>query len=238
MALLERVAFTVSTVDVMGVVPLQAAATFDRVVGVTSYSGPAGPFPIARPPQAVLYGGQLTNGNHFGSCEVIVSGAFQKRIRVENPPPSTVGPGGGAAGTFVSFLNIFVSVFRERYRWEWIDGNFIATADMTIRPPLPPVFTPDPLPVPRGKPGPHADFRVRVTPAGPYEIVLSVPDPEARAGLFVPTIVRTDRTGEGGSYIQDLIDAQRGPITIKATISPQAPCRGAPVETTFTVNVT
>ena len=118
-----------------------------------------------------------------------------------------------------------------------LNGKFIVGAAWSINPPQPPVFTPNPISVPQGSPGARSAVKVQVTLTGPYDITLTIKKPEARASLFVPTMVRTTGDGTETFYIEDLADAKRGPITVTATISSQSPCGAPDVTSTFDVNV-
>jgi len=117
-----------------------------------------------------------------------------------------------------------------------VRGTFTATAHMTITPPNQPVWHPAVVTVAAGKPGPDTKVSVAVTPAGPYEIVLTI-ETEGRAGLFVPTIVRTQKDGTGEFFVKDLLGQKRGPIKVEGVISPWNPCSGSPVRSTFQVTV-
>jgi hypothetical protein len=237
MGLLERLNFTLPTVNVMGTVPSSVVASFDKVVGSPTCVGPPGPFPTVSRGRTVYYGGALTNGNYFGACEVTIAGAFQEDVVYEVPPPPapSYNP---AQYPLAAVFHDLAEVFRgPRYEHEWLDGTFIATGTLIVNPPQPAVFTPNPVTIPKGSPGPHADVRVQVTPAGPYDIVLSIKDLEARSSLFVPTIVRTENDGTGTFFIQDLANAVRNNMVVTATISSQIPCSAPDVVSTFTVNV-
>jgi hypothetical protein len=236
MAVPEQLDFTLPTVDDMGTVAQTPVADFDRVVGQLTWNGPPGPSPRVSGDRFVVYGGALTNGNYFGSCEVTIAGAFQKRVveEIVAPAPNYSSTYYPWAGVFGSLAKLFSS---PKYREVWVDGSFIATGKLTVNPPSPAVFSPDPITIPKGSPGPHADVVVTVTPAGPYEIVLSIPNLEQRASLFVPTIVQTGADGKATFYIEDLANASRQGMIVKATISSQMPCSAPDVVSTFTVDV-
>jgi hypothetical protein len=237
MGLLEKLNFTLPPVDVLGSVPQSMVVKYDRVVGTPTSGGPPGPLPIVTG-QSVWYGGALTNGNYFGICEVTVAGSFQKDEVYEVPPPAPV-----PSSTWYPWAGVFGSLARlfgppaPEYKHRWVDGSYIASATLEVRPPHPPVFAPDPVTIPKGSPGPKTYLRVQVTPAGPYEIVLSIKDPEQRAGMFVPTIVRTGNDGMETFYIEDIANAARRNIVVTATISSQMPCSAPDVVSTFTVDV-
>jgi hypothetical protein len=226
--------FTLPTVDVLGTIPRSSVADFDRVVGAPSYNGPPGPFPSVSNGRSVWFGGTLTNGNYFGTCEVTVSGAYQTDEVFEVLPifvPRSSAPFANAFGELAELFR------KKKFDHRWVNGDFVATATLEVRPPKPAVFKPDAITIPKGSPGPKADLRVQVSPPGPYEIVLSVKDPEQRASLFVPTIVRTATDGTETFYIQDLANAARQKMIVTATISSQMPCSAQAVVSTFTVDV-
>ncbi len=68
--------FNLPTVKVLGKVDEEPAfrlGTFTWPKRLTSLRGPTGPVPTAHV-FGVDYQGKLTNGNHFGTCDVIIQG--------------------------------------------------------------------------------------------------------------------------------------------------------------------
>jgi len=79
----ENLTFSVPIASVMGTVAKQFVAEYDEIA-VQSYTGPAGPYPLATATTA-YYLGNLTLGNHFGSVDAVVAGRFARKEKITVP---------------------------------------------------------------------------------------------------------------------------------------------------------
>lgn len=171
--------------------------------------------------------GRLLRGNDFGTCEVIIAGSFETKEEVSR---QSFAP--GVVGFWDAWVHFLTAHAHTPKRTRTVTHQFIATAQLSINPPEAPIFTPAAVKL---APGGEVNVDFHVTPDGPYEVVFTVPKDSLIA--VSPTLVTTDADGKKEIKVRDLSGKVRGPLTVKATISPQSPCTGASVTGTFTVDV-
>jgi hypothetical protein len=217
-------------IDALNLSP-PADYVFEKPCKITSYTGPDGPTAdiyIRGDGQLIVtYGGKLTNGNHFGSCDIVIAYTCKAKPK----------PRGFLEGIRDIFHGIATGQATQRPQPKVVSDNVTGTA--TITPPTPATYNPTGLSIVHGQPGAPGPVKVAIQPQGVYEIVFKHHDEMPRNMQVNPTMLSTGQDGQGTVNVRDMIGVfPRGPIPVTGTISPHAPCTGNAVESSFTVTVT